>query len=204
VEFCRATDAVPSPRWELPPRSLLPTSSIELGPYLSLTLAEPQAYLRATPATVRTPSAVDPRRAEVSPPPHRRATSSVIPHPWLLARHVRRSTSVLTPAVVFHLDHRAAGRHRATTPCAVCGDRAGEHAHPRPAPWVGRPLNCRPTRLLWRLDQANSNGPRRPHRFSCRSGSVPPSRTVALGQNQGLFSFRFNKIPRNSSNFQNW
>jgi hypothetical protein len=93
-----------------------PNSPIGLGPYLSLTLAEPQECLGATPATVRTSPTIDCRRAEFSPLPHRRAASSVSPRPWLLARHIHHSTSVLTPVDIFHLAHQATGGLHATTP----------------------------------------------------------------------------------------
>jgi hypothetical protein len=43
-EFSHATDVVPSPRWELPLRSLLPITPIQARPYLSLTLTEPQDH----------------------------------------------------------------------------------------------------------------------------------------------------------------
>jgi hypothetical protein len=61
---------------------------------MSLTLAEPQAYLGATPATIRTPSAADRHHAEV--PPHHHTTSSVSPHPWLLARTSTSATGLPT------------------------------------------------------------------------------------------------------------
>jgi hypothetical protein len=179
-EFGRAIDVVPSPRWEPSPRSRLPTSSIELGPYL--TLAEPHAYLGATLTTVQTPSIVDRRHAEVSLPPHCRATSSVSPHPGSLP-----SASVAprrcSPRPSFST--LATGLTVGTAPPRhTCVRWPRESA--RSAPWVSRPLGCRPVGPLWRLDQANSTEPSRPRRFSRRPGSVRvvvPRRIVALGQN---------------------
>jgi hypothetical protein len=130
------------------------------------------------------------RRAEVSLPPHRRATSSVSHHPWLLARHVHHSTLMLTSADIFHLGL---------------------------APWADRPLGCRSAGLLWRLAQANSTRPSRPHRFGYRRASVRAAttrRTVVLGRNHGpvagfifLFLFdliKFREIVQTSKICRNW
>jgi hypothetical protein len=91
-------------------------------------------------ATLQASPTADCRRPEFSLPPHRRANSLVSPRPWLLARHVPRSTSVLIPADIFDLSHRATGGHRATTP-----RRAGA---PAPGAVGHRPLGCRPVESL--------------------------------------------------------